>query len=220
MHLALILDGNRRWAKSLGKSTAYGHRKGIGNLKTILPAVIAADVTTVTCYALSTENIKERSPLELKSLYAIFRAFAANTRIFDQHRIRVKIIGRLDLLPANTRDALQKLVKHTSKYAGLTLNLAIGYGGRDEIVRAVSRLRKSGKPTTEKNLASCLDTAGQSDPDLLVRTGRKSRTSNFLPWQLAYTELYFTDKYWPEFDAAELAKALEWYHSQKRTFGK
>jgi undecaprenyl diphosphate synthase len=220
MHLAIILDGNRRWAKAKGLPAAYGHHRGVQNLKDLLPAFIRQGVKSVTAYALSTENLTERSSSELKNLFREIEKFGADLAPFHTHEIQVRIYGRLAQFPADTRRVLQHLVKVTTNYQKLTLNLGLGYGGRDELVRAANKLAKAGQRATEKSFAAALDSAGAPDPDLLIRTGGKSRLSNFLPWQLAYAELYFTPKFWPEFDAKELKKTLKWYAEQQRNFGK
>lgn len=220
MHLALILDGNRRWARARGLPAAYGHHRGVQNLKNLLPALLSRGVQTVTAYALSTENLRERDSTELANLFAEIQKFAAEQTTFHAHEIRVQILGELADFPADVRATLAALVAATAGYEKLTLNLALGYGGRAEIVRAAALLAAEARAFSEENFADALYSAGQTDPDLLIRTGGKQRLSNFLPWQLAYTELYFTPKFWPEFDAAELDAALAWYAAQQRNFGK
>jgi undecaprenyl diphosphate synthase len=220
MHIAFILDGNRRWAKARGLPKRIGHHRGVQNFKTLLPACIEQGVTHVTAYALSTENLKERDGAELRGLFAEIKLFGSDLATFHQHQIRIQVLGRLSAFPTDVQQVLKKAIRETAKYTKLHANLALAYGGRDELVRAAKHLAKSGKPCTEKNFESFLDSAGQPDPDLLVRTGGKKRLSNFLPWQLAYTELYFTDVMWPDFDAKELKKSIAWYEAQGRNFGK
>ena len=219
-HIAIILDGNRRWARKRGLPRIIGHRRGVENLKKLLPVFIARNIKILTVYALSTENLQERNAVELKSLFQEIERFAQQPEIFHQYEIRLRLFGELIKFPASTKKALNKLVRDTKKYDRLNLNLALGYGSRDEIVRAANKLLRSGKRATEKSLSRALDSGEQPDPDLLIRTGGKSRLSNFLLWQLAYTELYFTEKLWPEFDEAELIKALNWFQEQQRNFGR
>lgn len=220
LHLALILDGNRRFARRRGLPRFIGHRRGIENFKKLLSVFSRFEVGTVTAYALSTENIHSRGVLELRNLFREIERFAADFETFAANEIRVRIFGELKNFPTSTKRVLQKLVRTTADFRKLNLNLCLGYGGRAEIVRAARKLVKAGRPISEKSFAAALDSAGQSDPDLLIRTGGSSRLSNFLPWQLAYTELYFTEKLWPEFNEAELAKAIKWFREQQRNFGK
>ncbi len=220
IHLAIILDGNRRWAAAKGYPAAYGHHRGVQNLKNLLPAFIQQKVASVTVYALSTENLTERSASELKNLFREIEWFGKDLKTFRANEVQVKVYGRLGKFPARTQRVLKTLLKETKNYEKLTLNLCLAYGGRDEIVRATNKLIKTGKRATEKTFALALDSSSAPDPDLLIRTGGKTRLSNFLPWQLAYSELYFTPKMWPEFNEKELKKTLTWYKRQKRNFGK
>ncbi len=219
-HLAIILDGNRRWARKRGLPAAIGHKKGAENLRKLLPAFIAHGITHLTVFALSTENLKERNTSELKNIFRGIELFAKDEEIFRVNKIRLQLFGNLTKFPTTTKKVLRNLMERTKNYRELTLNLALDYGGRDEIVRAANKFVKSGRRATEKSFGETLDSGRQSDPDLLIRTGGKQRISNFLIWQLAYAELYFTEKMWPEFNEVELKKALEWFHEQKRTFGK
>jgi len=220
MHVAFILDGNRRWAKAKGLPKSVGHHRGYQNFKKLLPACIDAGIDTVTAYVLSTENIAERDTKELAHLFKEIQRVGNDIGHFEKHGIRVQIFGKSTGLPVDVRKTLKSVERATAKFNKLTCNLCINYGGRDEIVRAAKQLAKSGKPWSEKNLSAQLDSAGQSDPDFIVRTGGKARISNFLIWQAAYAEIYVTDKLWPEFNANELKKALDWFTDQKRTFGK
>ena len=216
-HLAIIIDGNGRWARRRALPKSIGHRRGVENLKKLLPACIANGITHLTVYALSTENLKERSVGELKNLFREIERFAAEEKIFQEHKIRLQLMGTLSKFPASTKRVLRQLVNRTKNYRQLNLNLALGYGGRDEIIRAANALKQT---ATECSFSALLDSGDQPDPDLLIRTGGKCRLSNFLIWQLAYAELYFTDKMWPEFSEEELGKALSWFRKQKRNFGR
>ncbi len=219
-HLAIILDGNRRWAQKRGLPRLLGHRRGVENLRKLLPVFIASGITHLTTYALSTENLRERNTTELKSLFQLIEKFAKDDKIFFEHEIRLEVFGELKDFPSSTKKVLQNLIAKTSQHKKLVLNLALGYGSRAEIVRAANALIKAGKRATEKNFAQELFSSGQPEPDLLIRTGGTKRLSNFLLWQLAYAELFFSEKMWPEFDAAELEKALEFFRAQQRNFGK
>jgi undecaprenyl diphosphate synthase len=219
-HLALILDGNRRWAKKKHLPAAFGHRRGVENLQKLLPIFIANGISHLTTYALSTENLQERTTSELRNLFRLIEKFAADDAVFLENKIRVNIFGELRNFPNSTKKALQNLVAKTRRYRKLVLNLAVGYGSRSEIIRAANSFVKSGRRATEKNFAKFLFSENQPNPDLLIRTGGKRRISNFLLWQLAYAEFYFCEKMWPDFDAIELEKALNWFYEQKRTFGK
>ena len=219
-HLALILDGNRRWARRRGLPRFVGHRRGVENLRKLLPVFVENGITHLTAYALSTENLAGRNPSELKSLFELVEKFAADDAVFFENKIRVNIFGELKKFPTSTKKVLRDLVERTKKHENLVLNLPLGYGARSEIVRAANELVKSGRRATEQNFAKFLFSENQPDPDLLIRTGGSKRLSNFLLWQLAYSEFYFSEKMWPEFDAAELETALEFFREQKRNFGK
>ncbi|MFH0776395.1 MAG: polyprenyl diphosphate synthase [Patescibacteria group bacterium] len=219
-HLALILDGNRRWAQRRGLPRLLGHRRGAENLRKLLPIFIAQGITHLTAYTLSTENLRERDAAELKSLFREIERFARDEKIFFENEIRLNIFGELKNFPVSTKKILQKLVQKTSRHKKLSLNLALGYGGRAELVMAANALSKAKKRATEKNFGQFLFSGKQPDPDLLIRTGGTQRLSNFLLWQLAYAELYFSEKLWPEFDEQELIKILDWFKNQQRNFGK
>ncbi|MFH0834635.1 MAG: polyprenyl diphosphate synthase [Patescibacteria group bacterium] len=219
-HLALILDGNRRWAQRRGLPRLLGHRRGVENLRKLLPAFIANGITHLTVYALSTENLRERNSIELKNLFQLIEKFSADDKDFFEHEIRINVLGDIAKFPAKTKRALQKLIAKTAQHKKLVLNLALGYGARAEIVRAANEFVKSGKRATEQNFGKFLFSGKQTDPDLLIRTGGQQRLSNFLLWQLAYSELYFSEKLWPEFDEQELIKILDWFKNQQRNYGK
>lgn len=219
-HLALILDGNRRWAKKRGLPRLLGHRRGTENLRKLFPVFIKNKITHLTIYVLSTENLKNRNTSELANLFHLIEKFTTDDAIFFENEIHLKVFGELKKFPTSTKKALRKLMERTSQHKKLILNLALGYGARAEIIHATNNFVKLGKRATEKNFARELFSTNQPDPDLLIRTGGKKRLSNFLLWQLAYSEFYFSEKMWPEFDAAELEIALEFFRKQKRNFGK
>jgi undecaprenyl diphosphate synthase len=219
LHLALILDGNRRWARQRKLPRLLGHRSGVQNLRRLLPAFIRNGITHLTTYALSTENLRERNHSELRNLFQLIEKFAQDDTIFFENEIQVNIFGELKDFPATTKKALHKLIKSTKKHRKLIFNLALGYGSRSEIIRAANEFVKINKRATEKTFEKKLYSSDQPSPDLLIRTGGQQRISNFLLWQLSYTELYFTDKMWPEFNEDELEKALRWHAEQQRNFG-
>lgn len=220
MHIALILDGNRRWAQGQKLPKLIGHKRGVENLKRLLPVFTKNQINWLTVFALSTENLASRSELELKNLFQIIEKFGCDLTFFQQHQIRVRIFGSGGELPESTQTVLQRLVQKTQKNTKLNFNLAINYGGRNEIIRAAQKLRQTRQVFSEENLNRALDSRGQPDPDLLIRTGGQQRLSNFLPWQLTYTELYFTTKMWPEFREVDLNCAIKFFHKQQRNFGK
>lgn len=220
MHVALILDGNRRWAKKNSLAKMLGHKRGLENLKKLLPNFIEEQVEWLTIFVLSTENLASRSQSELQNLFQLIEVFGQDLTLFERYQIRVKIFGCPKGLPVSTQKVLKRLTNATKSYAKLNLNLALNYGGQAEIVRAAQKLQKNGQKISIANFAQALDSRGQPEPDLLIRTGGQKRLSNFLPWQMVYTELYFLAKMWPEFQAQDLKKALNFYHRQKRNFGK
>jgi undecaprenyl diphosphate synthase len=199
---------------------ALGHRRGVENLRKLLPSFIEHKITNLTVYALSTENLKERKASELKHLFRLIEKFIADDTVFFENKIQVNVFGELRNFPSSTKKALKDLVERTRPHKKLTLNLALGYGGKNEIVEACNKFVKSGKKANEKTFEKALYSSNQPTVDLLIRTGGKKRISNFLLWQLAYAELCFIDKMWPEFDEAELKKILKWFHKQQRNFGK
>ncbi|MGL4798507.1 MAG: isoprenyl transferase [Cellulosilyticaceae bacterium] len=226
-HVAIIMDGNGRWAKMKGLSRNEGHKKGADVLKKISEHANEIGIKYMTVYAFSTENWK-RPKEEVDGLMNLLR------RHLDRHlkdakknNIRFRVLGDKQGLPEDLQDKMRKLENITAEKTGMTVNLAINYGGRDELVRAFKRLaaEKGSEPAflesiTEELVAEYLDTSGMPDPDLMIRTSGEERTSNFLPWQLAYSEFYFTPCLWPEFTKEHFNEALEVYAQRKRRFGK
>ena len=222
-HLAIIMDGNRRWAKEHGKPAALGHQEGYKRFKEIGDLCREKGIKTVTVYAFSTENWK-RDEEEVNDLMNLL-SFALNQEIsrLDKQNVRVKIIGRRDDLSRDLQDSIARAEEQTKENDGGDLNIAISYGGREEITNAVKKIAASGlapESITEEIVEKNLYTCGQEDPDLLIRCGGQNRLSNFMLWQSAYTEIYFTDVLWPDFDEKELDKALEFFDKTKRNFGK
>lgn len=226
-HVAIIMDGNGRWAKARGMERGEGHKAGIRAVREAITTCNDVGVRYLTIYSFSTENWK-RPKDEVKGLMSLF-AETMNAEILGlmDEGVRVKLLGRVEDLPLATRTVLQKAEKASAKNEGMTLAIAINYGSRTEIADAARSLAAdvaAGKLTTddvtEEALASRLYTAGMPDPDLLIRTSGELRVSNFLLWQLAYSEFYITDVLWPDFDRYELLRALISYQERDRRFGK
>lgn len=222
-HLAIILDGNRRWATERGLPKLAGHTQGAKNLKTISKAAQEAGVKYLTVYALSTENLKERSPEELKYLFELFGQLVDYLGDFTKNNAQLRLIGNIDAIPAKTATKLRKVAEETKDNTAFVLTISINYGGRDEITRAVQKIISLNIPAeavTSETISQNLDTTGIPDVDLLIRTGGHHRLSNFLSWQSTYAELYFVDTKWPAFDEKELQKAFDWFSEQQQNRGK
>ena len=225
-HIAIILDGNGRWAKQKGMPRGYGHVKGCENLEKVCEYARELGVRYLTVYAFSTENWK-RSREEVEGLMKLFRDYLKKCiKISKKWQMRVRVIGEVSAFDKDIQDSVRTLEEFSSQYDKLHFQLALNYGSRDEIVRGVRKLLtecQEGKlrpdDITEERLGDHLDTAGLPDPDLLIRTSGELRLSNFLLWQLAYTEFYFADVHWPDFDREELVKAIEQYNKRDRRYG-
>jgi len=225
-HVAIIMDGNRRWAKQRLLPATAGHEAGRRTLKRMVQACRNLGSPFLTVYAFSTENWS-RSREEVGFLWALFReTLRSEIRELDEAGVRMTFPGERDALPEDIRTLVEDAEARTAGHGGLTLNIALNYGSRAEILRAVRRLatevaegRLAPGAIDEGRLAAALDTAGQPDPDLLIRTSGESRLSNFLLWQVAYAELHITPVLWPDFDDAALARALEDYQTRERRFG-
>ena len=225
-HIAIIMDGNRRWAKNNGLSTKEGHKAGSKNLENIARFCNKIGIKYLTVYAFSTENWK-RSQAEVSALMFILKAnLDAMLRRMDMENIRIRVIGEKGNIPADIQPKIDKLVEKTKNNTGLTLNIAFNYGGRAELVhatKAIAEKVKNGEllleDINENTISENIYTGGQPDPDLMIRTSRELRTSNFLPWQLTYTEFYFPDKHWPEFGEEDLLEAIRIYQGRNRRFG-
>lgn len=218
-HIGFIMDGNGRWAKLRGKSRSYGHKKGADVIEEVVSACFDEGVEAVSLYAFSTENWS-RPKEEIDTIFDLLEKFLRRyeNKLVNE-RIRLIISGDLSEISEKLRNRSISVMKNTERFVGKTLNIAINYGGRAEIVRAAKLLSETGEPITEENLAGRLYTTGLPDIDLVVRTSGESRLSNFFLWQCAYAELYFTDVLWPDFKTEELNKALEWFAGRKRRFG-
>ena len=225
-HIAIILDGNGRWAREKGRPRSYGHIVGCDNLEHMCDFIGDLGVKYLTVYAFSTENWK-RSADEIRVLMNLFRRYLKRlVRTAHKRRMRVKIIGDPTALDADIQESIRMLESASESYEDMVFQIALNYGGRDEIVRAAARMVRDcasgalqADDITEALFSSYLDTAGVPDPDLLIRTSGELRTSNFLPWQLAYTEFYFTDVPWPAFGREDLMKAIDHYRGRDRRYG-
>lgn len=225
-HVAIILDGNGRWAKKRGLPRSLGHKEGCVTVEKTVEDAARLGIKYLTVYGFSTENWK-RSADEVGALMQLFRYYMVRLlKVAKGNNVRVKMIGDLERFDQDIVEGIDKLVRETKDNTGLTFVIAVNYGGRDEIVRAVRRIMqdsKNGKVSTddmcEEVFSSYLDTAEIPDPDLLIRTSGELRLSNYLLWQLAYTELYVADCYWPDFNMDELKKAIVAYNSRDRRFG-
>ena len=226
MHIGIIMDGNGRWAANKGRPRAFGHRKGASRVTEIVEACPDLGVTSLTLYAFSTENWK-RAAHEVESLMRLFRGYLQNKFLsLVQNNVKVKFIGDPTPIARDLRFQMKKLERATAKNNGLKLNVALNYGGRDEIVRASKKIAKKTalkeinlRDINETTFEKFLDTSGQKGPDIIIRTAGEQRLSNFLLWQAAYSEFYYTNLTWPEFTANDLRIAIDELFERNRTFG-
>ncbi|MBO4335082.1 MAG: isoprenyl transferase [Desulfovibrio sp.] len=222
-HLAIIMDGNGRWAQARGLARSEGHRAGAENVRTIVTECRKLEIAYLTLYAFSTENWK-RPQAEISVLFSLLSDFLQRELpLLREQNIRLKTIGCVEDLPFAQRTALAHALRATKDNTAMTLNLALNYGGRSELVQAVRAIVREGlseEAITEESLAEHLYTAGQPDPDCVIRTSGEQRLSNYLLYQSAYSELIFSPAFWPDFGAAELRAALEEYAGRKRRFGR
>lgn len=225
-HIAIILDGNGRWAKAKGMPRSYGHVKGCANLETICDDMKELGVKYLTVYAFSTENWK-RSREEVEGLMKLFRNYLKKCiKISEKNKMRVKIIGDITAFDEDIQKKIIELEEFSKDYTELHFQIALNYGSRDEILRGVRRLVQDAvdgkvrpEEIDERVFSNYLDTAGIPDPDFMIRTSGELRLSNYLLWQMAYTEFYFTDVAWPDFHKPELIKAIEKYNERDRRYG-
>ncbi|MBQ7658031.1 MAG: isoprenyl transferase [Butyrivibrio sp.] len=225
-HVAIILDGNGRWAKAKGMPRNYGHMQGAKAVEDILVDARDMGIKYLTVYAFSTENWS-RPEAEVSALMTILRNYLKTSiKKSMKNNVRCRVIGERSVLSEDIRKAIEELENATAGNTGLTFTIAINYGSRDEITRAVRKVAKrveageiKAEDITEKDIAENLDTNFLPDPDLLIRTCNEQRISNYLLWQCAYTEFYFTPVAWPDFNKAELEKAVEAYAGRNRKFG-
>ena len=225
-HIAIILDGNGRWAKSKGMPRNYGHAQGSKNVEKICETAYKMGVKYLTVYAFSTENWS-RPKSEVNALMTLLRNYMKTClKTAEKNRMKVRVLGEKSRLDEDIRLRIDELEEATKNNDGLNFQIALNYGSRDEIIRAVRHLADdykdgiiSKEEITEEKFETYLDTHGIPDPYLLIRTSGELRLSNYLLWQLAYTEFYFTDVFWPDFTKQELEKAIEYYNSRDRRFG-
>ena len=225
-HIAIIMDGNRRWAREKGLDPKIGHKEGAKTLEKIVRYANKIGLGYITVYAFSTENWK-RAKDEVGALMLLLQNYLDDySKRADTENIKVKVLGDISVLSSGMQKSINNCMERTKDNTGVTFNIALNYGGRDEIVKAVkqiSREVKEGKIDIEQindqTISNNLYTAGQPDPDLLIRTSGELRTSNFLPWQIVYSEFVFVEKNWPDFEEKDLDEAIEIYQKRNRKFG-
>lgn len=225
-HVAIILDGKGRWAKSKGMPRNYGHTMGAKNVETVCKAANEIGIKYLTLYAFSTENWN-RPEQEVNALMKLLESYLKNCiKTADKNNMRVRVIGEVTGLSEKFQERIKELEEASAHNSGLNLTIAINYGSRDEIIRCMKKMYKdcqdnklSMDDINEEVFASYLDTKDLPDPDLLIRTSGEQRLSNYLLWQLAYSEFYFTDVPWPDFHKEELLEAVEAYNKRDRRFG-
>ena len=223
-HIAIIMDGNRRWAREKHLPDVVGHKEGAENLKRIAKFANQLGIKYMTVYAFSTENWK-RAQEEVEALMFLFKKHLTDLLTFDTD-VRVKVIGRRYDLPKDLLEKIEEAEEKTKDHKGMVLNVALNYGGRDEITNATREIAKEVvdgnlkiEDITEETISNHIYTAGQDDPDLLIRPGGEQRISNFLPWQVTYAEFYFPKTYWPAFSEDDLLEAIHVYQTRTRKFG-
>lgn len=226
-HIAIIMDGNGRWAKSQGKNRLFGHSAGVKAVRTVTETAAELGVKFLTVYAFSTENWN-RPILEVTGLMdLLLKTIKSEINTLQKNNIRLRAIGNIDALPAATARELRAAMKETEQNTKMDLILALNYGAREEMLRAFKQMAVQLQQGTlsmhdfnEQTVTANLYTAGIPDPELLIRSSGEQRVSNFLLWQIAYSEFYFTEKFWPEFDAEELYRAIITFQNRERRFGK
>lgn len=225
-HIAIIMDGNRRWARAQGKPASFGHKAGAKTLEKIVRYANKIGLEYITVYAFSTENWK-RTEEEVKALMMLLQSYLDDySKRADSENIKVNILGDITALSQGMQKSIENCMKRTKNNTGVTFNIALNYGGRDEIIRAVKKIAEQAQDNqikiddiNEKMISDNLYTAGQPDPDLVIRTSGEIRLSNFLSWQVAYSELLFIEKNWPDFTEQDLDDAIMEYQKRTRKFG-
>ena len=216
-HIAFIMDGNGRWGKKRGKSRNFGHINGVNTVKKIVQESIKLKVPFVSFYVFSTENWK-RPKKEINFLFSLIGLYFRNElNNVKKNGIKINIIGNVEEIPKKFKDTIKQTIRETKNNKKIVVNLAINYGSKNEIVQSIKKLKKT--KITEENIDKNLQTRSFPDPDILIRTGGKKRLSNFMLWQLAYSEIYFLDKLWPDFTKKDLNKIIKNFKSIKRNFG-
>lgn len=224
-HIAIIMDGNGRWATERGKPRSYGHQAGVETVRRITSECTRLGVKYLTLYTFSTENWN-RPETEIAALMGLVLS-SLEDEIFMKNNVRFKVIGDIERLPVEVQHKLQETIDHTAGNTAMTMVVALSYSSRWEITKAMKDIAKkavdgqlSVDDITEDTVSQSLTTASIPDPDLLIRTGGELRISNYLLWQIAYSELYFCDTFWPDFNEADLHKAIADYQHRQRRFGK
>ena len=225
-HIAIIMDGNRRWAKAKGKPASFGHKEGAKTLEKIVRYANKIGLEYITVYAFSTENWK-RAEEEVKALMFLFQSYLNDySKRADSENIKVQFLGDRTALSPAMQNSMSECIERTKNNTGVTFNIAINYGGRDEILRAIKNIAQDVKDNklqideiSEQIVSDNLYTKKQPDPDLLIRTSGEMRLSNFLPWQLVYSEFLFVNKNWPDFTEQDLDNAIEEFQRRTRKFG-
>ena len=225
-HIAIIMDGNRRWARAQGKPASFGHKAGAKTLEKIVRYANKIGLEYITVYAFSTENWK-RAEEEVKALMTLLQNYLDDySKRADSENIKIKILGDISALSPKMQKSIINCMERTKNNTGVTFNIALNYGGRDEIVRAVKKIAEQVKEDkiktediNEEMISNNLYTEGEPDPDLVIRTSGELRLSNFLPWQVVYSEFLFIDKNWPDFSEEDLDEAIIEYQKRTRKFG-
>lgn len=225
-HVAIIMDGNRRWAKEKGIDYRLGHKEGAKTLEKIVRYAKKVGISYITVYAFSTENWK-RSKEEVGSLMLLLKNYLDDYgKRADTENIKLQVIGDISKLSSGLQKSIKKCEEKTKNNTGITFSMGINYGGRDELVHAIKKISENVKngiitpdDIDEEMVSNNLYTAGMPDPDLVIRTSNELRTSNFLPWQIVYSEFLFIDKYWPDFSEEDIDMAIEEYGKRNRKFG-
>ena len=223
-HIAIIMDGNRRWAKSKKLTPGEGHKAGVKNLEDIMNHCLNIGIKYLTVYALSTENWKKRSPEEVKGIFDLLVYLVTNNfQKYSKAGIRLNILGNFTVFPDYVIQAINKALSIKIDNPKLVMNIALNYGGRDELINTFKKLIDNKIPSdqiTEELISKNLYTLNQPEPELIIRPGGEFRLSNFLLWQSSYSELFFTDILWPDFTPKELEKTIYWYQQRNRRMGK
>ena len=224
-HIAIIMDGNGRWAKERGKERSYGHQAGVDTVRRITSECVCLGVKFLTLYTFSTENWS-RPETEIAALMGLVLS-SLEDEIFMKNNVRFQVVGDIQRLPQSVQDKLQETMEHTAQNTAMTMVVALSYSSRWELTRAAQSIARDVKAgtlqpedITEELMNERLETAFMPDPELLIRTGGELRISNYMLWQIAYSELYFCDTYWPDFDEADLHQAIANYQARQRRFGK
>jgi len=222
-HIGIIMDGNRRWAAKRGLAAMQGHEAGVKALIKIVDHCLDLGVETLTIYALSTENWRKRAKKEVEGLFNLLvKAVAEKKEEYKKKGVKLAVLGNFQAFPRKVVKAIEEMLAIVKTHERLKVNVALNYGGRDEIIRAVKKIIEEDIPAkkiNEKMFGEFLYTNDERDPDLMIRTGGQERLSNFLLWQLSYSELYFTDTLWPDFSPKKLDQAIAEYQKRQRRFG-